>query len=78
MKSKKKRNCSNIILEIEADIYKNIYNLDMINVGWRECRIEEYHNIVRCYKCARYNHFGKDCQNSVTCFKCSGTHPENE
>ena len=76
--NKRRRNSGNIIMEVRYDIFKDIMKRAKLNVGWRICKIEEYHCIVQCYKCARFNHFAKDCENSVTCFKCAGNHKTKE
>lgn len=76
--NKKKHNCSNIILEVYPEIFKNIIERGILNVGWRQCKVDEYHGILRCFKCARYNHIGKECRNDTTCVKCSGNHDEKD
>lgn len=71
---KSKRNCGIVIMEVSPNIFTEITKRGKLNAGWRECKVEEYFDIVQCYKCARFNHFAKDCENNITCFKCSGNH----
>lgn len=71
---KNKKNCGNIIVEMENDIYKKALLNGTINLGWRRCKIFEHVNVIRCFKCARYGHVAKNCQNKLACIKCAGNH----
>lgn len=76
--NKRRRNSGNIIIEAKLDAFTELMKVGKLNAGWRECDIEEYHSIVQCYKCARFNHLAKVCENNITCFKCSGDHKTEE
>lgn len=76
--SKNKQNYGNIILDVHSDIYKKIMELRKFNIGWKRCDIYDYINVIRCYKCAGFNHFARDCTSKVTCSKCAGEHKLNE
>lgn len=75
--NKKKKNSGNIIVEVEPNIYEQLNTIGTVNIGWRQCRVYEYFNVLRCFKCARYHHKSTDCTNKTTCFKCSGEHESN-
>lgn len=64
----------NIVLSIHPCIFAKMIQIGRLNIGWRKCSIYEYTNILRCYKCAGYNHFAKECTNEDTCGKCAGSH----
>lgn len=73
-KIKSRKNAANLIIEVDPDLYSFIKSKDELNLGWRSCLFEEYYNIIRCYKCAGYGHFQRDCKNKRYCFKCAGDH----
>lgn len=73
-KIKSRKNAVNLIIEIDPCLYGFIKSKSELNLGWRSCFVEEYYNIVRCYKCAGYGHFQSECKNKRSCFKCAGDH----
>lgn len=75
---KNKSNVGNIILEVENDIYTQLLSEERLNIGWKRCKLFEYVNVVRCFKCARYGHFAEKCRNETTCFNCAGNHETTE
>lgn len=75
---KNKSNVGNIILEVENDIYATLLSEERLNIGWKRCKVFEYVNVVRCFKCARYGHFAEKCKNETTCFNCAGSHMTTE
>lgn len=77
--NKHRSNSANLIIQVnDSSIYNILKTKEKINVGWRVCYITDYYNIVRCYKCAGYNHFAKDCRNEMECFRCSSKHKTDE
>ncbi|KAK9880264.1 hypothetical protein WA026_010139 [Henosepilachna vigintioctopunctata] len=73
-----RRNCGNIILELDPTLFNTILENGIIKIGWRQCTVYEYIGITQCYKCARFNHLARDCKNEITCVKCSGKHNSKE
>ncbi|KAL3269315.1 hypothetical protein HHI36_008387 [Cryptolaemus montrouzieri] len=69
--NKRRYNSPNIILDVRHGISKTIIQRGRMNIGWRECDIEEYFDVAHCCKYAGLNHFPNDCRNVVTCFKCT-------
>lgn len=76
--NKKRRNSGNIIIDVSPRTYEQLNTVGTINIGWRQCKVYEHFNVLRCFKCARYHHKSTDCDNKVTCFKCSGEHETND
>lgn len=77
--NKQKNNSANLIMEVsDGSVYNVLKTKETINMGWRKCYITDYYHIVRCFKCAGYNHLAKDCRNEVACFKCSEKHKTEE
>lgn len=73
---KTRKNIGSIIVETEPESYREIMKLGKLKMGWRICNIHDYVNIVRCYKCAGFNHLAKDCTNDKICFNCADKHEE--
>lgn len=76
--NRSKKNVCNIILETDCSLYERIKSWEKLNIGWRRCLMADYYNVVRCFKCAGYNHFSGECKNERVCFKCSGDHEGRE
>lgn len=72
--TKRRKNCCNIVMSLQGNIYEKIKEKMKINIGWRKCYMNDYYNIVRCFKCAGFSHFAKDCKSTVTCFNCAADH----
>lgn len=49
-----------------------------MKIGWKICRIHEYVEILRCYKCCGFYNFAKDCTRKETCDNCAGQHVTKE
>lgn len=72
-----KKNSGNIIFEVEADEMKYLLEREKLNVSFRNCRIYEYYNVIRCFNCGCFGHKKTECKNGKVCFKCTKNH-ENE
>lgn len=68
----------NLILEADSSTYNFIINKQKLNLGWNRCFVYNDYGIIRCYKCNKYGHFQKDCQDKITCGKCTGNHNAQE
>jgi hypothetical protein len=55
-----------------------IINAKKINFGWNRCRVVDAIEIIRCFHCAEYGHFGKECENKRSSPKCPGEHKVSE
>lgn len=75
----KYRNVFNVIIEINANTFKNILNRGFLIISWKKCFVKECFSLPRCYKCCKIGHLKKDCRNTtLICPKCSGNHEMKE
>lgn len=61
------------IIETDPGTFAFIMNHGKLSIGWSICRVFEYVNIFRCYKCAGFGHMAKDCTEDVKCWKCAAS-----
>lgn len=66
------------IIESDETTHQNIIEKEKLAIGWRECRVFEYVQVARCFKCQKYNHVAKYCTQPDKCGKCAGPHASNE
>ena len=73
--SNKRSNLQSVILEVPADIYKNIReNNNKVFFGFKSCRVFDVINVKPCANCAGFGHNSAKCKNKTTCLRCAGTH----
>lgn len=68
---------NDIIVEVNSNIYKNLLELGVLSLPWRECRIFEHFYLKRCFKCCGFSHIAAECKNDQCCSKCGGNHKHN-
>jgi hypothetical protein len=71
---KKKERKMFVAVRCDAEAYRELMKREKINIGWDRCRVYEQIQILRCFKCAGFNHKAYDCQNETACAKCAGSH----
>jgi len=49
-----------------------------MTTGWVICKVDDYIQVNRCFKCSRYNHRLADCRGEETCPLCTGSHKLRE
>lgn len=66
---------TNLIVELDSELFSKIIKQGFLYVGWRKCLITESFNVIRCFKCSCFGHFSKDCKKSeLVCPACSKNH----
>jgi hypothetical protein len=67
------------VLEISAQMYNIIVNkLSSVYIGFRSCKVNEYINVFRCFKCCGFGHKADECkQISFSCGICGEGHETN-
>lgn len=70
----KSKSSFSAVIEVNAGNFRQIMKVGYLYAGWNKCNINEHLNVKRCIKCCRYAHIKKDCNENVTCAKCSGSH----
>lgn len=68
-------------VKIETDLktFRRVMSNQRLRIGWNSCKVYEYVNVVRCYKCSEYGHIANDCTSKVdVCAKCAGNHKIQE
>lgn len=60
------------ILECDPESFKKIMQENGIYIDWSKCRVYEYINVFRCFKCGGYGHKSSSCNNSSSrCLRCA-------
>lgn len=71
------RNRFNILIEVDLETYNKFMEMVEVNISLYKCKIFEFLNVRKCYKCCGFNHISKNCtaENQI-CPKCSGPHEQ--
>lgn len=70
----------NIVIEVSPSVRNLIISKGYLFIGWEKYYVEDYVRVLRCYRCQRYGHTKKDCQDSnpVCCPLCTENHELKE
>lgn len=68
----------NILVEVDSESFKKLISKEAVNIGLYKCKIYEFIQIIKCYKCCGFNHFSKDCKENQTCPRCGNNHNEKD
>lgn len=58
------------IIEVDPLTYNRIMKEGRLSIGWNICKVFEYVNVHRCFRCAGFDHIAKDCSREIGCLKC--------
>ena len=62
---------TNWVLEVSPTIRKMLVIKGKVYMGWSTCRVADYFDAVRCFKCQQYGHVAKHCTHKrETCGHC--------
>lgn len=68
----------NAIVELSGSTHKQLLDIGVLHLPWRECKIYDHIYIKRCYKCCGFRHTSRICTKSQICSKCSKSHRYSE
>lgn len=71
-----KKNYGSIILEVCPTIHNILVQNGNVKTGWKNYKVYNYINVIRCFNCWGFNHFASKCSKAETCRLCSGKHNE--
>lgn len=64
-----------IVVECSVRVRNWLRGKDRIFVEWQSCRVKDYVDVARCFKCQRYGHVAKHCSSDKPdCSFCAGEH----
>lgn len=66
------------IIEVNSETADMLLESGFVKIMFSRCRVFEYVNLRRCFKCQGYNHKASDCKNNRACKKCAGDHDLKE
>jgi hypothetical protein len=49
-----------------------------LKIGWEICKVADYLNPTKCYRCSRYNHKHNEYRREENCPHCAGKHKIKE
>lgn len=62
------------IIECDPLTYTKILEEKYLYIDWARCRVFDYVNVFRCFKCAGFNHSMENCECEIRCLKCASNH----
>lgn len=66
------------IVEAPISVFRKIVTDGWVVMNLTRVRVDEDEDVVRCYKCCRFGHVAKFCQQEVSCYRCGGKHEGKE
>lgn len=68
----------NAIIQTDVDGFNKLMKTEKVFLNWDVCAVREHFSILRCHKCAGYEHTKEMCTKAIVCGYCSGDHLSNE
>lgn len=66
---------SHIVVECSVRVRNWLRERERVFIEWQSCRVKDYVDVARCYKCQRYGHVAKHCNSEKPrCSYCAGEH----
>lgn len=66
------------VFEVKADAFRQLLDIGVLSLPWRECKIYEHLYLNRCYKCCGFSHKSSICRHGQICSRCAGTHKHSD
>nr|XP_027203062.1 uncharacterized protein LOC113796958 [Dermatophagoides pteronyssinus] len=67
-----------VILEASPQIWQICTNLGNLFIGYKCCLVKNHVNVRHCFKCLRFGHIAKFCNNNPVCSKCNDGHSSKD
>jgi hypothetical protein len=58
------------VIQVSPELRKLMLKKKKLFAFYGQLRVEDFTLMVRCYKCAGFSHFAKDCQSDMRCSEC--------
>lgn len=64
---------SHFVVECSVRVRNWLRERERVFIEWQSCRVKDYVDLARCYKCQRYRHVAKHCNSEKPrCSYCAG------
>ena len=63
-----------VIVRSTSDFRDRVMRIGRVFIGASSFRVEDFVNVLKCFKCQRYGHAAKNCSHDAACGLCSGGH----
>lgn len=64
-----------IVVECSVRVRNWLRGRERVYIEWQSCRVKDYVDVARCYKCQRFGHVAKHCNDAKSgCSYCAGEH----
>lgn len=68
----------NVVLRVSVNDFKLLVKKRKVEIDCERYHVEEYLGLAMCFKCCRFGHITKYCNNKESCHKCAGDHDGRE
>ncbi|CAK9834361.1 Uncharacterized 50 kDa protein in type I retrotransposable element R1DM [Anthophora retusa] len=78
--NRKNASVGNVVVEVAKGVRDVLVEEGRVYVKWRSCKVKDYVNVLRCYKCYAYGHMMRECSmKDRLCQQCGESgHLKNE
>ncbi|XP_054259232.1 golgin subfamily A member 6-like protein 22 [Macrosteles quadrilineatus] len=64
-----------VVVECSVRVKNWLRRKERIFVEWQSCRVKDYVDVARCFKCQKFGHVAKHCKSETpACSHCAGEH----
>lgn len=68
------KSLTNWIVKTTPEVHFWLLWVGRLSINWRSCRVVDYVEVTRCYKCQKYSHVAKTCKSDIeVCKHCGQT-----
>lgn len=75
--TKKQSDVYQALVQLDRQSYDNVMRSGSVFIGYNSCAVFDAVEVMRCFKCSRFNHSSKNCNADPCCPRCSGAHEVN-